>query len=146
MNCNEYLSQEEIDFDALETEPERIPSAEQFQETINEPKLTAEPSTEPRNGEPEQILLLHVPEWHEEHWKQMPEFVQKDLMPFKTIFLHFETRADMEAFSKLVGQKIGLTTPSIWYPEATIEHWNKQWVDSHVAAPIEDDEVEIVEG
>lgn len=59
-------------------------------------------------------------EWWDEHWKDMPEFVQKDLTPLKSIYVHFETEADMHEFSKLVGQKLTLNTRSIWYPEAEI--------------------------
>lgn len=88
--------------------------------------------------EPLQTPLFDKGEWWHEHWKGMPEFVQKDLTPFKTIYLHFENRADMEAFSELVGQKITLNTQSIWYPEAEIGRIaNKRYID----APNEDVEV-----
>ena len=52
------------------------------------------------------------------NWAGMPEFEQGDLMPEKSIKVHFATKADCAAFSKLVGQKITDETPSIWYPEA----------------------------
>jgi hypothetical protein len=78
-----------------------------------------------------QIPLFNKGEWWEEHWKGMPEFVQKDLKPFKTIYVHFEFRKDMEAFSELVQQQIGLNTQSIWYPEAEIGHYaDKRYIDS----------------
>jgi hypothetical protein len=35
----------------------------------------------------------------------------------RSMYVHFETREDMEAFSRLVGQKVDLTTEAIWYPE-----------------------------
>ena len=91
-----------------------------------------------------QIPLFDKGEWWEEHWKGMPEFEQKDLMPYKTIYVHFENREDMEAFSKLVGQTIGLNTKSVWYPEADIAHWDKKWVD----APPEEtsDDIEVIDG
>lgn len=90
--------------------------------------------------EPEQKPLFEKGEWWENHWKGMPEFVQKDQMPFKTIFVHFESRSDMESFAKLVGQTIGLNTKSVWYPEADIQHWDKEYVDSSEV----DDSVEIL--
>lgn len=65
-------------------------------------------------------LGLFEGEWWDEHWKQMPEFVQKDLTPLKSIQVHFETVDDMRAFAKLVGQTITMNTRSIWYPEAEI--------------------------
>ena len=79
--------------------------------------------------EPEQSALFDKGQWWHEHWKGMPAFVQNDCMPFKTVMVHFETRANMEAFSRLIRQQVLTTTPSIWYPEATIQHWDKKWVD-----------------
>lgn len=88
--------------------------------------------------EPKQIQLLQLPEWWEEHWKGMPEFVQKDLSPFKTIYVHFETREHMEQFSRLVGQTVGLNTRFIWYPEAEIGRIADK---RYVYDPPEDDEL-----
>lgn len=139
---------------------EATPVIDQRVGTIDRP-----PDTRPRDGdvaivpvepltvtEPEkkslsddgQLALLDVGEWWEEHWKQMPEFVQKDLEPFKTIYVHFESREEMEKFAKLVGQQIGLNTRSIWYPEATIESYlNRRYVDTPPPKEtVEDDRVE----
>ena len=71
-------------------------------------------------GEGEQQALIETGEKWEEHWGGMPEFKQEDLQPYKTIYVHFESREDMEKFAKLVKQKVGLNTRSIWYPEAEI--------------------------
>ena len=93
----------------------------------------------------EQIPLLDVGEWWQDHWKAMPEFVQKDLMPFRTIYVHFECRAHMDQFSKLVEQPIGLNTKFIWYPEAELaESASKRYVD---AAPPElgDSDIEVLD-
>ena len=60
----------------------------------------------------------------------MPEFVQKDLEPFKQVIVNFETREDMEAFAAFIGQKITVNTRSIWYPEAEIGRYaNKRYTD-----------------
>lgn len=67
-----------------------------------------------------QGTLFDKGEWWEEDWQGMPEFVQEDLTPFKSIYVHFDSREDMNAFSELVGQKVITTTQSIWYPEAEI--------------------------
>lgn len=53
-------------------------------------------------------------------WREMPEFVQEDLSPWKSIAVHFESRSDMEAFSRLVGQSLTAKTQSVWYPKAEI--------------------------
>lgn len=89
---------------------------------VEPPKLeppTKEIETE-AVGEGVQQALIETGDKWEEHWRGMPEFVQEDLAPWKSIYVHFESREDMEKFAKLVKQKIGLNTRSIWYPEAEI--------------------------
>lgn len=61
-------------------------------------------------------------EWWEESWQGMPEFVQEDLSPYKTIMVHFENEAALESFAKLVGQTLTVQTKSIWYPKADREN------------------------
>lgn len=75
--------------------------------------------------EKQQKALFDKGEAWEEHWRGMPEFKQENLEPYKTIYVHFETRADMEAFEKIVGQRIGVNTKSIWHPEATVNDFSK---------------------
>jgi hypothetical protein len=53
----------------------------------------------------------------EREWKGMPEFIQEDLMPTKTIKVHFDGLADMRKFAVLVNQKIEETTQYIWFPK-----------------------------
>lgn len=53
----------------------------------------------------------------EQAWQGMPEFTQKDLMPIKTLMVHFENYDNLKNFSNLVNQKIGPKTKSIWYPK-----------------------------
>ena len=78
-----------------------------------------------------QAALFDKGEWWQEHWKGMPEYISEDLTAFHTIYVHFEKREDMEAFSRLVAQKISLTTQSIWYPEAEIRRFaNKRYIDA----------------
>src|SRR5712671_4073293 len=78
------LSDAEIDFDETLDEPEKVEADAQ----VAAPVAT----------EPSQNVLFDKGEWWEEHWKGMPEFVQSDLEPFKTIYVHFEKREDMSAF------------------------------------------------
>ena len=94
------------------------------------------------NGE--QSALFKVGDAWEKHWRGMPEFIQRDLSPFKTIYVHFETREDMHAFADLVGQRIGLNTRSIWYPEAEIGRFaGKRYIDA--PPPEQDTDVEVSE-
>lgn len=79
----------------------------------------------------EQVSLIEKGEWWENDWKGMPEFVSKDLMPFKTIYVHFESREQMEKFAALVNQNITLETQSIWYPELEVQDLlQKRYVDT----------------
>lgn len=54
-------------------------------------------------------------EWRKE-WVDMPEFVQEKQEPYAKIIFRFETKEDLEAFSKLIGQKLTEKTKSAWYP------------------------------
>jgi len=48
----------------------------------------------------------------------MPEFLQRDLSPWKTLKVHFRSPQDLAAFERLVGQRITFKTAATWYPEA----------------------------
>ena len=50
-------------------------------------------------------------------WVDMPEFVQEDKPPFAKIIFRFDNQEDLDAFSKLIGQKLTPKTKSAWYPE-----------------------------
>lgn len=79
--------------------------------------------------EDKQDDLFNAGEWWEEHWKEMPEYVSEDLRPYKSIMVHFEDDNAMREFSALVGQKVGIKTKCIWYPEAEIGRIaNKRYV------------------
>jgi hypothetical protein len=65
-----------------------------------------------------------------EEWVGMPEFEQDDLTGVQAIHVHFKTRADVEAFAELIGQKLTDKTRAIWYPEAEIERYaDKRYSD-----------------
>lgn len=67
--------------------------------------------------------------WRKE-WKDMPEFNQEKQKPFTQIIVRFETKEDLEEFSKMVGSKLTKQTKSIWYPYR--HHMNIKslgWVD-----------------
>jgi len=68
-----------------------------------------------------QLALFEMKEWWEDDWEGMPEFVQDDLNAYKSIIVNFEKEEDFREFSKLIKQKMKLTTKSIWYPQMTLE-------------------------
>ena len=55
-------------------------------------------------------------EW-EQHWQNMPEFVQENADPHQSIILHFRSEYDRKEFEKLIGQKFTYKTKSAWFPE-----------------------------
>lgn len=60
----------------------------------------------------------------EEHWHDMPEFVQEKERPFSKIIVRFETEEDLKDFSERIGQKLTPKTKSIWHPQLD-RHKNK---------------------
>jgi hypothetical protein len=57
----------------------------------------------------------------EDHWVDMPEFMQEDLSPFKEINIKLRNREDMELFMEIVGQEFTMKTKSIWFPKLEIK-------------------------
>ena len=88
-------------------------------------------SRAPRGRQRPQTNLFGDAEPWEKTWEGMPEFVQDDFSPFKTIYVHFESYEDVKKFAELVGQSLTIKTRSIWYPEAEIGRMmNKRWGDN----------------
>jgi len=42
--------------------------------------------------------ILGIEEEWKEHWKDMPEFIQKDLTSEKSIIVHFRNKEDRDTF------------------------------------------------
>lgn len=55
-------------------------------------------------------------------WEGMPAFEHQDLEPTRTLFIHFKTKEDVQAFAKLVGQPITDKTKCLWHPKTEIIH------------------------
>ena len=74
------------------------------------------------------IMKKKSEEWKKE-WQGMPEFEMKDLTSFRKINVHFRSQKDIDAFAKLIGQKI-TKAPSLWYPEWKKRRYaDKRYVD-----------------
>ena len=73
--------------------------------------------------------LSQFDSWRKE-WKDMPEFKMKNLKPFQSINVHFESEKDRDEFARIVGQEIRTTTKSIWHPKLQIAHFmDKRYID-----------------
>lgn len=82
------------------------------------------------NKESQQLLFDVGEEWQNE-WQDMPEFVQEDLMSYRTIKVHFESEEDVKRFSELLNQQITQDTKFIWFPEAELGRFaNKRYIDA----------------
>src|SRR5262249_37854937 len=73
----------------------------------------------------------------EDLWVGMPSFVMDDLRPHKQVLVNLACQADVEAFEKIIGQRIPnyeKRTPSIWFPQAEIGRTaGKRYVDETAA-------------
>jgi hypothetical protein len=63
-------------------------------------------------------LFDDLEESFREEWRDMPEFVQEDLNPYRVINVRFRNQADVDAFEKLMQQKITEKQKTLWYPYA----------------------------
>jgi len=78
----------------------------------------------------DQEALFENPTLWSDEWQGMPEFTHEDIAPIQKIVVNFKTRADVEAFAKLIGQTISKATDTIWFPKKP--KWvslNKVYVD-----------------
>ena len=60
--------------------------------------------------------LFEIDSFWEKEWKDMPEFVQENKTPFRTIKVHFMCYEDVKTFEKLIQQKIGRKQQYLYYP------------------------------
>ena len=80
--------------------------------------------------EKDQLNLGFIEEkeiWEQE-WVGMPEYLQENQDPVRTIYIHFRTEEDVEDFEKVIGQKIYPKDKSYWHPvrvprKASLYRW-----------------------
>lgn len=53
----------------------------------------------------------------EKNWTGMPEFHQPDAGPFRTVLVHFNDQASVDAFASLIGQNLTDKTKYVWFPK-----------------------------
>jgi len=71
--------------------------------------------------------------WRAE-WQDMPAYEIQDLAPKFQIIINFACAADVEDFSRIIGQaikaKVGKRLMSVWFPEQDIGRYtNKRYVE-----------------
>ena len=70
----------------------------------------------------------------EDHWKNMPEFEQDDLTPFRSFLVHIRNDADVTHFAKVMAQEFTDKTKSIWHPKLVREVYNDKAYTSETEA------------
>jgi len=79
----------------------------------------------------EEVFINKTNEAWKEEWVGMPEFIQEDLNPYKSVVIHFKNQRDVDLFSELVDQNITRLTKSLWFPqEKRIKPSSLIWVDN----------------
>lgn len=78
-----------------------------------------------------------APDWH-----GMPEFSQNDETAFRTIKVHFDTQADVDAFATLLGQTVTDKTRYLWFPQAHPKTVDVVFTGRDDEPPRDDDERE----
>ena len=63
-------------------------------------------------------LFEQLDESFRNEWKNMPEYVQEDLTPFRVINVRFRNAEDVALFEKLMEQKITEKQKTLWFPYA----------------------------
>jgi hypothetical protein len=63
-------------------------------------------------------LFDDLEESFREEWRNMPEFIQEDLTPYRVINVRFRNQADVDEFEKLMAQKITEKQKTLWFPFA----------------------------
>jgi hypothetical protein len=61
--------------------------------------------------------LAYGREMWKTEWKDMPEYSNEEIQPYKSIKVNFLTKEAYDAFSVLVGQNFTEKTKSIFYPQ-----------------------------
>lgn len=65
-----------------------------------------------------------------ESWQGMPEFEAEDLLPWRSIKVNFKCQEDLDAFAKLIDQKLTDKTRYVWFPRVEPEQYkDKRYVD-----------------
>ena len=79
--------------------------------------------------------LFEVPEPWEEHWQGMPEYIQENRKPWKTIPIHFENEDNLKLFAKLIDRTLTRKTKCLWYPPQEIRHMMDKRYISKTSSP-----------
>lgn len=66
----------------------------------------------------DKLLFEDLEESFRDEWRDMPEYVQEDLTPYRVINVRFRNDEDVAEFAKLIGQTITPKQKALWFPYA----------------------------
>ena len=101
-------------------------------EDLNREDVTYVPATLAEFGlaEEKEVLENYRKQFIKDSWKGMPEFVNNDNLPYKSIKISFRNEEDYQEFAKLIEQNLTEKTKSIWYPKLEIDdNMLKRWIE-----------------
>lgn len=71
----------------------------------------------------------NIDKWRN-HWTGMPEYIQEENGPWKSIAVKFASEQDMQNFAELIGQSLTDKTKSTWHPRREItKNYLMRWVE-----------------
>lgn len=115
----------EVDFESFRLTYFHVPAAPVVIGESQPADLTAPPAIlRPKHspaGPPSVEVSSEGTDVNAEWGKGMPEFVQNDKEPFRSVIIHFFDQKGVDEFATLIKQKITDKTRMTWYPEIVIE-------------------------
>jgi len=88
------------------------------QSKTDQPELGQSKTDEPVPGKSKTDKPEPAEPQAQDSWAGMPECDQSAAEPFRTLKVHFNEQAAVDAFAKLIGQNVTDKTKYVWYPKA----------------------------
>lgn len=105
------------DLDELASEVD-APQPEAGQPDTDKPEPGQSKTDQPEPGQSKTDKTEPAQPQAQDPWAGMPECDQPAAEPFRTLRVHFNEQAAVDAFAKLIGQNVTDKTKYVWYPKA----------------------------
>ena len=105
------------DLDELTSEVD-APQPEAGQPDTDKPESVQSKTDQPELGQSKTDKPEPAQPQAQDPWAGMPECDQPAAEPFRTLKVHFNEQAAVDAFAKLIGQNVTDKTKYVWYPKA----------------------------
>ena len=105
------------DLDELTSEVD-APQPEAGQPDTDKPESVQSKTDQPELGQSKTDKPEPAQPQAQDPWAGMPECDQPAAEPFRTLKVHFNEQAAVDAFAKLIGKNVNDKTKYVWYPKA----------------------------